>query len=355
MITVSAPGKIHLSGEHSVVYGQPALLASVEKRIRVFGKLLIHKKIIFYDTLRQAQGERGEVWDYSEIEAFSNWANEQWKKFAQNGDVAYLAGIKKDFWGLRKIAIGETYKFLKKEPKNGFYLELSSDLESGVGMGSSAAVAAVLVGAIFSLEGQTWDLEKINHVVYEIEKKMHGFPSGGDNSVVVYGGLLKFQKKKDKKIMRRLAVPKNTPDFILINTGRPAESTAEMVGKVRVNYAREENRLQTIFAQVGQVTERMVHAFEQGTLENLGSIIKKNGKYLEALSLLGEKAKNIVKLIETIGGSAKICGAGGVQEGSGVILAFHSDLSQLTDLLKKRNISFFKVSISCEGVRREKV
>ena len=351
MITVSAPGKIHLSGEHSVVYGQPALLASVEKRIRIFGKLLTHKKIIFYDK----ETDKKQEWEYPQIASYTQQAKKCWQQFAQSGDVIYLAKIKKDFWGLRKIAIGESYKFLKKEPKTGFYLELSSDLESGVGMGSSAAIAAALVGAIFSLEGQKWDLEKINQVVYEIEKRMHGFPSGGDNAVVVYGGLLKYQKKKDEKIITRLAVPKNSPDFILINTGRPQESTAEMVGKIQVKYAQETSRLQKIFTQVGQVTERMVNSFEQGMLENLGSIIKKNGKYLQDLSLVGKKAKSIVKLIEAVGGSAKICGAGGIEKGSGVILAFHSDLSQLTDLLKKQNISFFKVAISQEGVKREHV
>src|SRR6266481_390994 len=31
-ITVSAPGKIHLMGEHTVVYGKPALLAAINKR-----------------------------------------------------------------------------------------------------------------------------------------------------------------------------------------------------------------------------------------------------------------------------------------------------------------------------------
>ena len=34
-LTVSAPGKIHLLGEHTVVYGKPALLASINKRLYV--------------------------------------------------------------------------------------------------------------------------------------------------------------------------------------------------------------------------------------------------------------------------------------------------------------------------------
>jgi len=32
-VVVSAPGKIHLMGEHAVVYGKPALIAAINKRL----------------------------------------------------------------------------------------------------------------------------------------------------------------------------------------------------------------------------------------------------------------------------------------------------------------------------------
>jgi mevalonate kinase len=35
MIKVSAPGKIHLLGEHSVVYGKPAILAAINLKVHV--------------------------------------------------------------------------------------------------------------------------------------------------------------------------------------------------------------------------------------------------------------------------------------------------------------------------------
>ena len=35
MITIFVPAKIHLLGEHAVVYGKPALLAAINKRISV--------------------------------------------------------------------------------------------------------------------------------------------------------------------------------------------------------------------------------------------------------------------------------------------------------------------------------
>lgn len=54
-ITVSAPGKIHLLGEHTVVYGHPALLAAVDKRIYISVKRealsVKEKKIILFIIL----------------------------------------------------------------------------------------------------------------------------------------------------------------------------------------------------------------------------------------------------------------------------------------------------------------
>src|SRR5690348_13142194 len=45
-ITVSAPGKIHLMGEHAVVYGKPALLATIDKRCFVELTKRDDKKIV---------------------------------------------------------------------------------------------------------------------------------------------------------------------------------------------------------------------------------------------------------------------------------------------------------------------
>jgi len=351
MIVVSAPGKIHVSGEHSVVYGQPALLASVEKRVRVFGKIISEDKIFFYDKNKCKK----KVWDYSKIETFTNWAQDKWEKFVETGDITYLASIKKDEWSLPKISIGYTYQFLQKKPKKGISLELHSDLPIGAGMGSSAATAVALVGAIFCLEKQPWDLEKINKIAYEIEKKMHGFPSGGDNTVIVYGGILKCQKKKNKINIKNLVITKDIPELILINSGQAQESTAHMVEKVHGNYMREQARFQEIFFQMGQVTEDIVTCLQQGALETFGEIITKNQYYLEQLGLVGKKAKNIIKLIEKNGGFAKICGAGGCKKGSGVILAYHTNLPKLVDVLKEQNIIFFKFLVSQKGVMREHV
>jgi len=356
-IIVSAPGKIHLSGEHSVVYGKPALLAAIDKRVTAT-----------YSPQKSKHKTQDKILD---------------KKYNQI-NLGYLPNI----------AITETYKYLQKEPlftnsqptmnpegpnrpKINFNLEINSELIPGCGMGSSAAVSAAIVGAIFCLEKQPWNLKAINNIVYETEKIMHSNPSGADNTIITHGGLLNFQKKENIRAIKNISSKKSLPNFILINSGQPAEQTSEMVKKVAMSYKAQKTKYQKLFDQMGKITEKIISLFEQDyaklyklskgpkepnrssnnshpiCLENFGSLITENQRLLEKIGVVSKKAKNIIKIIEKFGGYAKISGAGGVRDGSGIILAFHPDIKKLEYYLSQNKINFFKAALSQEGLKRE--
>ena len=44
-VEASAPGKMILFGEHSVVYGKPAVVLAIDRRARVFAESRIDRKI----------------------------------------------------------------------------------------------------------------------------------------------------------------------------------------------------------------------------------------------------------------------------------------------------------------------
>ncbi len=260
MIKVSVPGKIHLIGEHTVVYGKPALISAISLRVY----LTIGKKLADY-----------------------------------------------------------TFK---------------TEIPKGAGLGSSAAVSAAVIAAMLSYLKVKWDKNLVNHLTYEAEKTFHGTPSGGDNTAVIYGGTIRFQAGAFSPIKTKIK------QFILINSGKPVESTKQMVkvAKPKINL---------ILKSQTKLIEKMVTALETGG--NLIPIIKKAEKNLEKIGVVGNLAKKIVKDIENLGGAAKISGAGGVKMGSGMLLCYHSNPKILLNYAKSKNLEAFTVKLGAEGLRNE--
>src|SRR5688572_17099198 len=104
---VSAPGKLHLMGEHAVVYGKPAILAGVDKRC-------------FIDI-----SERKD----SQIKILSKDLNKNLVKYCQ----CIIEQFAK-------------YHNIRKMP--GFTLSITSEIPIGSGMGSSGALAVATAGSL---------------------------------------------------------------------------------------------------------------------------------------------------------------------------------------------------------------
>lgn len=306
MITISAPGKIHLLGEHSIVYGKPALLAAINLRI--------------YITISRENGEY---------------------KLPSNIDEQQIIRVQNTLEDIIKKRFG------KKIPP--YQLAIKSQLPIGVGLGSSAAFSACLVAATLSFLKINWDLDLINELAYEAEKVFHGNPSGGDNTTVVFGGLLWFRKE-----FERVKVHKNFKQFILINSGKPVESTKEMVEKVKLKVQSAKFKVEKIFNDQEQLTKQLAQVLKDGDEDLLIKIIKAGEKNLEKLGVVGKVAQAIIRQIEKLGGAAKISGAGGIKKGSGMLLCYHRNPQVILDFASKNNLEAFKIKIGEEGLRVEK-
>jgi len=312
MIKISAPGKIHLLGEHAVVYGKPALLAAVDLRVTV-----------------HLRGEKMRL---------------------HLGGGANLA----------KIIEPIIKKQLKIKQIPPYKLEISSQIPVGAGLGSSAAVSAACIAALLSFLKVKWDLELINRLAFEAEKVFHGNPSGGDNTAVVYGGLIWYQKNKGVQPLKFPISPRLTRNFILINTGKPKETTKQMVEMVaeksslrRQSYGASATRFKKIFDDQEQLVKELVTVLKDGNEMKLIQIIKAGERNLEAIGVVSPSVKSIIRKIENAGGAAKICGAGGKTKATGVLLAYYKDGKELEKIAKSLNLPFFKVALGVEGLKNE--
>jgi len=71
------------------------------------------------------------------------------------------------------------------------------------------------------------------------------------------------------------------------------------------------------------------------------------------MGVVGKKAQSLIRSIEKLGGFAKISGAGGITEGSGMILCYLSNFEKIEEIAKKFGCNIHKVNLGVEGVRIE--
>lgn len=263
MITVSVPGKVHLMGEHAVVYGKPALLAAINKRL----------------TVSVESGETNAT-----------------------GFVADIVRIVEKHFGIPVKAS----------------ITIRSDIPEGYHLGSSAAVAVGTIAALSFFLKKVWNPVLFNQLAYEAEKIMHGNPSGGDNTTVTMGGFIWYRKELEfLKSIWQLPFTTKLDKFFLIDTGKPKETTKEMV-----EFVAKQKNLQNYFDENERQTKQIASAIKTENEKLLIEGIKKGEKTLEEMGVVSKKVLPIIRKIELSGGAAKILGGGGRVGGVGYLLCY---------------------------------
>ena len=299
-IKISVPGKIIITGEHAVVYGKPALAAAIDNRLTV--------TLTTYPELR---------------EAGSRYAMSKGKL------VKKAVEIMKNYLGTRFLT--------------NFNLQILSDIPSGAGMGSSAALGVGIVTAFLcaATGNSQLDHRLINELAYKVDKFQHGNPSGVDTSTVTFGGFVWYRKEFEflKSLFKfQFKIANSLQHFYLINTGKPKESTKEMIVKFKPNSLDE----------FEQVTKQITQAIHDEDEQSLMKGIKENERLLEKAGMVSKSTASIIRAIEASGGVAKISGAGGFKDKSGMILVYH----RKPEKIKLKTI---KANLGTEGVRIEKI
>lgn len=305
----STPGKIHLIGEHSVVYGKPAILSAINLRVRV--------SLLETETKQHFSGELLRL-----------------KRIVEGV-------VKKEF----KVSIFPHYE-----------LNVTSQIPIGSGLGSSAAVCASYIACLLDLLGEGFNTEVVNKLTFEVEKTFHGNPSGGDNTTVVYGGTIWYRNEVGiVKLFSALPFLFHikTSKFLLLDSGHPKESTLQMVENVKSLHERKRKSIEKILDSQEQLAKSLVVALRDGESEDVIQLIRQSERNLEKLGVVGLRARSIIRMVEKLGGAAKILGGGGYINGSGMIMAYSLNLVGLEETLKDKNIPILKVSLGESGIRKE--
>lgn len=308
MIEVSVPGKIHLLGEHSVVYGKPALLAAINLRL--------------YFAIGKGSAPK----------EFKELKNPQLKRVLEKG-------VKKKFPGIK---IPQYKAFIK------------SELPMGSGLGSSASLSVAYACALLTFLKVKYDSNLIYEIAYSGERLFHGNPSGGDITVVNFGGIIYFRKELDfLKTISPLSfkISPKIKKFLLVDSGKPKETTKQMVELTKLNVKSKKLKMEAVFDDQERLVKQLALVLKEGDDKKIIQIIKEGERNLEKIGVVGKKAKAIIKEVEKLGGAAKISGAGGIKKGSGMILAYYADQKKLIDLTKRMSLNYYLITIGEEGAK----
>ncbi len=245
----SASGKVILVGEHFVVYGYPAIVSGIDKKLRV---------ILRYSSEDRVLPE--------------GWMNE--KTFSA------LAWIRRRYH-LPPLDI-----------------KVFSEFPVAAGLGSSAAFSVAL--------GRALGVENILSFAHEVEKFYHGNPSGIDTAAAYYGRPLIFRRNGPIQPLDRTGIR-----LLLVYSGPRDRSTKELVqgvGKLKEERPKVFESLARGYLKVFQGT---LEALRERDLERLGHCFNVNQSLLRSLGVSSSRIERVVSDLKKLGAlGAKLTGAG---------------------------------------------
>lgn len=337
VIQAQAPAKLIISGEHSVIYGKPALAMAINS---------------FASTTIRATDSRDILFDLVNLNYTYALSVEELKLTKQQIEAKYedfLAG---------KININEIltkpnellqYAFaffvakLQSQLECGVSVKINSSIPVGCGMGSSAATIISLLHAFTNFFDGGVNKEQYMQLGCAVENLQHGRSSGLDIYLSIHGGSVCFEDGR----INKLVLPNIS--FYLVNTGRSNTSTGECVMQAAKYF--KHNQLADDFAAV---TGEIQQALARDDLNDLQRYIRDNHRLLQYIKVVPEKVSNFINEIETYGGAAKISGAGAVWgESAGVVLitAAGDNKNFISDLVHKYGYEIISVQGELDGVR----
>jgi len=284
MSTASAPSKIILTGEYAVVFGFPGIAIPSPLKMEV--------------TFEEDRTIQGVETTWEGIRGDENWNN-------------YLQDI-----------INYIQKF-----RGGLLqgkLTIKNQLSLGKGMGSSTSLVIAVSKCLLGSDCRTEALA--------IEDKVNPGHSGIDFNVIWEERPLLFEKGKEPQ---PIDLPENILESsVLIDTGKPNETTAELVASVR----ERENEVIDALQQIGNCTERLLAG------EPLGQILPDHHHAQVALGVIPEQVQKLIANIENAGGSAKVLGAGARSGGGGMVLAIHENPGKIEEIALSHKLQSLPLS-----------
>lgn len=375
-MSITAPGKVILFGEHVVVYGCPALAAAIDSRTTLtFHRCSqkFHNDLLFKINFQDFTDEPFVILHSDLIKDIPfGKQNADIRPYFLSHSEKLLIEQNMPRSLIRSVAVIFFSLFLTRKTKkmgdlgHSYEVTFTSTLPINAGLGSSGAFCSIVAAFFLYLGGEIVesvlsgsDHLRIRSFAHELEKFMHNSPSGIDTAVSISGGLLKFQRFDNKYTLNEIDVlnPDYLPNLIVINTNRP-RSTAAVVESVRVFRQQNSGIFDRVFESIKSICEEgselLSSPLGKTSLGHLSSLFSSNHKELSQLGVSNEFLEEIVRRMELLGFGAKLTGAG---RGGCVIaipsreLDIEDSVKEVRNALKDLNVTVFETTLCAPGIK----
>lgn len=268
-------GKVILLGEHSVVYGHPAIAAALDRGVSARGT-----------ALREA----GAV----DLLVIEPWGVQALPDVSSGGEPT-----------LGRAFAEVLATFPAERPR--VRIDANVAIPGGSGLGCSAALGVAVVRAIDEALGQTHSLEDDIARSLRWERVFHGQPSGVDNAIAAAGGLALFVKGSALEPLRA-----RRPLRLVVGDSGEASATKSMVESVARQHEQVPEKTRQTFEAIAAIVRNGKLAIEGGDLRGLGQLMNMNQWLLAGLLLSTPKLEEMCAAARDTGAlGAKLTGAGG--------------------------------------------
>lgn len=278
--TVSAPGKLMLSGEYAVLDGAEAVLIAVGRRARARLEKTPQQLSPFLQAIRE---------ELAETTAF--------------GGVGRAA-----LEAARRVVVDTgTFHAVRGEK---------------LGLGSSAAVTVAAVGCVLAVEPDKLPIPLIHRLAHNAHGNAQATRgargSGADVAACTYGGVIAVSADRDPNrpvSVRPLTWPSSST-LVSVWTGQAAD-TPSLVAKVRNLRIGDRQTYNKVITAISDASATLVDALERADSAAVIAAFERGGQATTALgkaagiSLALPVHDKLATLARTFGGASKPTGAGG--------------------------------------------
>ena len=365
-VQATAPGKLYIAGEYAVVDGAAAIVAAVNRYVKVTVDDENLRCENTQENLRENLCENastrrkyyGIITSEGENYKPLYWSRDLDGNIFYRDDLDSENSAKSYSYVLAAMRVVDAYAREIYAPncnRNVYNLHISSELDDAksgkkYGLGSSAAVTVAVVRALckwYGLKLETSTISKLSLIVSSTVKKSG---SGGDVAASSLGGVILYRaynrewleaelslinsgdsdfdkllhKKWPRLEIKRINVPE-TLKLLVGWTGLPA-SSAELVSSVESSVENSAKTTaeptanftyQTFFEQSEICVQKLAQSLENFELDDISSGFAKNRELLQKLSALTgtiietPKLTQLIEDADFVGIPAKTSGAGG--------------------------------------------